>query len=1255
MGMVLNGLLPDASVGMTRRLDPERWEVAEGRTAELISCIQPNEHSEGRRLAVYHYVQRIIASCLSCPVFTFGSVPLKTYLPDGDIDVTAVGHSEELKEIWANLVRDALEREEKNENAEFHVKEVQYIQAEVKIIKCLVENIVVDISYNQVGGLCTLCFLEQVLFRFLEFFSNFDWEKFCLSLSGPVPISSLPDITAEPPRMDSGKLLLSKAFLDFCSSMYGVVPHTQESQGQPFVSKHFNVIDPLRTGNNLGRSVSKGNFFRIRNAFAFGAKSLGKLLECSKENLTAQLNQFFANTWIRHGNGSRPDVPIPNLLDVRSLKGIPAVVSNSHKTARTIKRKTENPKLRANEDNFSEAGHSYRPSSQAPHKSDVHKNPPRIVYPSDSHAQHKRNYVTQGNTKLYEHLERNNSAGSMQGERDRSAPNNLYANERNGKNRTRFARSQSSPELTDSSVEGLRGRRIRVIDMEKPPMVDYSSRNVLVPEMSGNHSTKSSQDESVSSMNSSPHPSTKAPSDSNIVSSSYREDNAFVMNEEFSSVSESSEMHHDEQVLVDLMASAKLHGLNGQVQLPMQIPSHLSVAHSPLLSPTVFSQNHLAGIPPASLIGTPWLPNMQFFHGFIQPPMAHYIHNPTFAPKSEDGNESDRPVTSDENHDTGNNWHEYTVGFSGHFSSEGRDPHIYDVDGNEHSSLPNGVPVAPLERQMEFTIEDNGVGDENYTHVIQSQTGGEASGYVNAPYSYASSSGDKAMNVSSWDEMSVNTSRSLSDKWGKRPSFAAPAPTTHSKVGWQMGSSLEHLPTEVDDGPRNGTSGSTINEASEIVAGPNPLSVQSRAGQVPNEFDQSQMGVPNPMSASFLIGSQQRQADSSGLTLVPTASPVPFVVLPFFPGTSDGSVPQFEQSEGTDQHPANSVGKKFSSLNEVHQPDTSITSTAFCGIMAEPPSDEHKPDILNSDLIGHWRNLQYGRFCQNAPPVGPVFYPFMVPQMYLQSHAPWDGPGRPVAPNVNWTQMVGPGQRVFPVMPVQPTTERLTGGLQHYGEDAPRYRAGTGTYFPNPKAPFRDRHSSSRNYRGGYSNDRSDHSDKEGSWANSKHRNPNRSYGRSQSERSGMRPDRHATDDNQSDRQRRTYRNDSYRHDSGAQYLMQGQYFGSTNSMRKPANVTHEVYTPPSAASNGGALSGPPGPPFLMMCSYKPGVNHGASSSEPIEFGSLGPLPTANGDDMPRPTRQVMPNGFYGQKRGPYRGGSSHSSPDQPSSPQPRR
>lgn len=34
---------------------------------------------------------------------------------------------------------------------------------QVKLVKCIVQNIVVDISFNQLGGLCTLCFLEKVV------------------------------------------------------------------------------------------------------------------------------------------------------------------------------------------------------------------------------------------------------------------------------------------------------------------------------------------------------------------------------------------------------------------------------------------------------------------------------------------------------------------------------------------------------------------------------------------------------------------------------------------------------------------------------------------------------------------------------------------------------------------------------------------------------------------------------------------------------------------------------------------------------------------------------------------------------------------------------------------------------------------------------------------------------------------------------------------------------------------------------------
>jgi hypothetical protein len=32
----------------------------------------------------------------------------------------------------------------------------------VKLLKCLVDNIVVDISFNQMGGLITLNFLEEI-------------------------------------------------------------------------------------------------------------------------------------------------------------------------------------------------------------------------------------------------------------------------------------------------------------------------------------------------------------------------------------------------------------------------------------------------------------------------------------------------------------------------------------------------------------------------------------------------------------------------------------------------------------------------------------------------------------------------------------------------------------------------------------------------------------------------------------------------------------------------------------------------------------------------------------------------------------------------------------------------------------------------------------------------------------------------------------------------------------------------------------
>lgn len=187
----------------------------------------------------------------------FGSVPLRTYLPDGDIDISMFTPlhtlTDPLKETWASQLLRALEREALRPDAPFIIRDCQIIQAEVKLVKCVVANVVVDVSFNALGGLCAVAFLEwvdraigrnhlfkrsivlikawcyyesrllgahhsligsyaleimvlhilnihgddlasplHVLQRFLEVFSAFDWEQNCLSIVGPVSLASFP-------------------------------------------------------------------------------------------------------------------------------------------------------------------------------------------------------------------------------------------------------------------------------------------------------------------------------------------------------------------------------------------------------------------------------------------------------------------------------------------------------------------------------------------------------------------------------------------------------------------------------------------------------------------------------------------------------------------------------------------------------------------------------------------------------------------------------------------------------------------------------------------------------------------------------------------------------------------------------------------------------------------------------------------------------------------------------------------------------
>ena len=65
--------------------------------------------------------------------FMFGSVPLKTYLPDGDIDMAVFqSHGPSVRDSWTTKLGAVLEAEARSQSTRFRVKDMQVIHAEVR-------------------------------------------------------------------------------------------------------------------------------------------------------------------------------------------------------------------------------------------------------------------------------------------------------------------------------------------------------------------------------------------------------------------------------------------------------------------------------------------------------------------------------------------------------------------------------------------------------------------------------------------------------------------------------------------------------------------------------------------------------------------------------------------------------------------------------------------------------------------------------------------------------------------------------------------------------------------------------------------------------------------------------------------------------------------------------------------------------------------------------------------------------------------
>ncbi|KAJ0430428.1 hypothetical protein HanHA300_Chr17g0668951 [Helianthus annuus] len=145
--------------------------------------------------------------------------------------------------------------------------------------------------------------------------------------------------------------------------------------------------------------------------------------------------------------------------------------------------------------------------------------------------------------------------------------------------RSPFARTRSSPELTDDYKEGPVQIRPNRTVPESEKTQPANRRKNVEPELPNHPQTHQAFDVSIDSNN-------------------------------------GPQIHQEEQDLVNMMASSGLYGFNGQVHMPM---GHL---------PFPFPQSFIAGMGYAQKNFPPMIPafsGMQFPHGLVSPQLTHFF------------------------------------------------------------------------------------------------------------------------------------------------------------------------------------------------------------------------------------------------------------------------------------------------------------------------------------------------------------------------------------------------------------------------------------------------------------------------------------------------------------------------------------------------------------------------------------------------------------------------------------------------------
>lgn len=781
--------------------------------------------------------------------------------------------------------------------------------------------------------------------------------------------------------------------------------------------------------------VVSGNFFRIRSAFTLGAKKLARLLECPKENLIHEVNQFFMNTWERHGSGQRPDAPGNDLWLSR----------------------LGDPEPYHQDENVSNSSSSKK-NQNAPCLGGVHgaRSMPSQQKNCGTEVISRATYQTQkssGNSyKPAQDVSSNQSASNDK--LQQTAKPEIMVNNFHG--RHLFARTRSSPELTETYGEALlQSRHSRAPEAGKrqtsSTRVDNIRKKNLESETLSSNARYSADSSSVRHTPSPRSPDSTADM-SSAVNSYYDDLGSVSVNEDFSAAGEQG-MQQEEQDLVNSMTSVG-QGFNGHFPFPFNFSTgHLPFPITPsILASMGYGQRNVPGIVPSNLpfIETPWSTNVQFPQNFVSSSFAHYFpsgSHPISEKPSRAGNDNMGSAEANADESDHDIWHEQERGTHS-FGLENGGYGMHQADDKHQPSSAEHSFVSSS-RKVRSTRGDD---LENSHSPVRggSQVQSEERTAGSRSVSCASSVKSRTSSESSWDG---STTRGSKPGRRNRKVVSGGASALYGK-----GKSVPEHSIQIDDDNREWIPVSS-NEITERDLGPRPTvaSFQFQRHQIHGHEPAQVSGSESTVSlAPFLLrhGMQQNEVDNSGYTFYPTGPPVPIVaMLPMYNyqaggnATSDALASHLNVDEGVENH---DPCKSFDSFRGIEQSEIVVSShSTRIGSSVEPT--EHKNDILNGDLISHWQNLQYGRSCQNSQHPHLLYpTPVVVPPAYLQGRLPWDGPGRPLAYTNVVNQLMTYGPRLVPVAPVQPVSTRPPNIYPRYANDSPRYRSGTGTYFPNP-------------------------------------------------------------------------------------------------------------------------------------------------------------------------------------------------------------